>query len=221
MIINDAFGDLEQTPEQFEVDLVQRLPAWLRSQCCAPTEPWVGPDHHDHGHTDCYFLNLAADTIDALREQLARQAPIIDIAEAIVAQWEPRKPASDGSLQLLRAAVRALSVPAPPVSLQERCRGWHVERHPTDGPYKQLTKLAEEVGELARAHIGLDEGRPNRGDVAQEAAQVVLVLLSFIGRNYPEIDLMSSVEAEYGRLSELPDGCPDCTAAPIENGADG
>lgn len=86
--------------------------------------------------------------------------------------------------------------------LQDRCASWHAIVHNEDGPYKQLTKLAEEVGELCRAHIGIDEGRPDRGDVGQEAAQVVVVLMTFIGRNYPRIDLMAAVEAEYTRLTK-------------------
>jgi hypothetical protein len=64
---SDDFGDPDETPEQFQASLVARLPELLRSRCCAPTEPWVDPDHHDHGHTDCYLMNLAADEIERLR----------------------------------------------------------------------------------------------------------------------------------------------------------
>lgn len=67
MTVADDFGVADETPEQFEASLIARLPDLLRSRCCAPTEPWVGTDSHDHGHTDCYFVNLAADEIERLR----------------------------------------------------------------------------------------------------------------------------------------------------------
>jgi hypothetical protein len=61
----DTFGNLD--PEALEADLIANLPSLLRGRCCPPSEPWVSPDHHDHGHTDCYFMNLAADEIERLR----------------------------------------------------------------------------------------------------------------------------------------------------------
>lgn len=63
--------DMGATSEMVQADLVRRLPELLRSRCCKPTEPWVGetdqPMGHDHGHTDCLFMNLAADEIERLR----------------------------------------------------------------------------------------------------------------------------------------------------------
>lgn len=69
--MSDEFGDMDQTPEEFEAEIVQRLPALLRSRSCPAGEPWTG-DHpeKDHGHTDCWFHHLAADEIDLLRRQL-------------------------------------------------------------------------------------------------------------------------------------------------------
>lgn len=68
----DDFGDQWENSER---DLIAGLPSWLRAQCCDPDEPWVSrrvpdrtmePGGHDHGHTGCYFFNLAADEIERL-----------------------------------------------------------------------------------------------------------------------------------------------------------
>ena len=66
---DDGFGP-EMTADELRADLVARLPALLRSRCCSPEEPWVGVDGHDHGHTDCLFMNEAADEIERLRKRL-------------------------------------------------------------------------------------------------------------------------------------------------------
>jgi hypothetical protein len=64
----DLFG-----PEDYDMEasIIANLPNHLRSRCCHPGEPWVGTESHDHGHTDCYFMNLAADVIEQLRGERA------------------------------------------------------------------------------------------------------------------------------------------------------
>jgi hypothetical protein len=63
----DGFGDLTNIDQQ----IIDNLPELLRSRCCPPTEPWVSTDTHDHGHTNCYFMNLAADEIERLRAEVS------------------------------------------------------------------------------------------------------------------------------------------------------
>jgi NTP pyrophosphatase (non-canonical NTP hydrolase) len=82
------------------------------------------------------------------------------------------------------------------VSLQSRSTAWRAQHYPDCTPTDVVAKLFEEGGELARAIIGDLEGRPDRGDVGQEAAQVVLVVLSLVGRFYPDIDVLAEVNAE-------------------------
>lgn len=88
----------------------------------------------------------------------------------------------------------------PLMSLQRRSAEWVATKHPGHGDiWRRLAKLTEEVGELNRAVIAQDEGRPGRGDPAQEAAQVVLVLMSIA--HLLGIDLIASAEAEYQRAT--------------------
>lgn len=59
------------------VGMLATLPDQLRTRfCCKVGEPWVGPGplrgwDHDHGHTNCLLVGLAADLIEDLRVQLA------------------------------------------------------------------------------------------------------------------------------------------------------
>ena len=84
-------------------------------------------------------------------------------------------------------------------SFQERCARWHRTKFPARTPDQMLVKLMEEVGEIARARVGEMVGRPGRGDVGDEAAQVVLVLASFIGIHYSHRDLLADAELELSR----------------------
>lgn len=64
--VNDDFGDPD---EDVEASIVERLPELLRSRCCR-NELWAGPDPAvDHGHTDCWFMGLAAREIERLRAE--------------------------------------------------------------------------------------------------------------------------------------------------------
>jgi hypothetical protein len=83
--------------------------------------------------------------------------------------------------------------------LQERCAAWRKSKYPESTEFGVFTKLVEEVGEVARAMIGLAEKREGRGEVHLEAAQVVLVLLSLLGWFYPGHDLLADVIAELER----------------------
>lgn len=86
--------------------------------------------------------------------------------------------------------------------LQFACADW-VRANVDESPdiFRRITKAAEELGEFARAVGGEYEKRPNRGDPIQEAAQLVVVLLSIFGEFYPYADLYGEVQAELDRLN--------------------
>lgn len=85
------------------------------------------------------------------------------------------------------------------VSMQHRAAAWHTYRYPTATHAILVAKLTEETGELARAFVADWEGRLGRGNVPDEAAQIVCVLLSLIGRFYPDHDLLDDVYTELER----------------------
>ena len=72
---------------------------------------------------------------------------------------------------------------------------WHKKRFPEAGPEHVTMKATEELGELAGAVNGrLGKNSPRaRGDVGEEAADVVITVLILLGRYYPEIDLKDEV----------------------------
>lgn len=92
--------------------------------------------------------------------------------------------------------------------LQKRAGIWRENKPlPVDGergwipptPTNIVAKLLEEAGEVSTAVIGLAENRPDRGDPIQEAAQVVLVLLSYAAIHHPDRCLFTEVLAEAQR----------------------
>jgi len=87
------------------------------------------------------------------------------------------------------------------IPLDRQIAVWHAAKFPNVDRYQVLAKLTEEVGELARAVIAEDEGRPGRGDPRIEAAQVAVVLCALIGRWWPDFDLTLGVRAELARLA--------------------
>jgi hypothetical protein len=84
-------------------------------------------------------------------------------------------------------------------ALQSRCAAWREAKYPDSTKFSVGMKFFEEAGEFARAVVGDVEHRPGRGDVHQEAAQSILVLLSLIGMFYPYRDLLDTVWAELER----------------------
>lgn len=51
----------------------EELVVLLRERCCPSGEPWTGDNpKEDHGHTDCYLMQMAADKIELLK-QIAKQ----------------------------------------------------------------------------------------------------------------------------------------------------
>lgn len=90
------------------------------------------------------------------------------------------------------------------MSLQADAAYWHKTNHPDDGIYKMLAKAAEELGELARACIAIDEARPGRGDPGHEAVDTVLVILSLVGRYFPDTDVLAEL------AKRVDPWCPQC-----------
>jgi hypothetical protein len=87
--------------------------------------------------------------------------------------------------------------------IQDRCARWTMRQHPDGVLTGRLAKLLEEAGELSRACIGKIEGRPNRGDPGDEAAQIVLVVASIIGIYFPDRDLFADVIRELERVERV------------------
>ena len=72
-------------------------------------------------------------------------------------------------------------------------------------PTLLLSKLTEEVGEVARAVVGKIEDREDRGYIVEEAAQVIFVLSMLVEYFYPGVDLGAEVEADMFRLGAFPE----------------
>lgn len=54
-----------------EASIVRRLPELLRGRACPAGLPHTGDDPSaDHGHTNCWFMHLAATEIERLRQGL-------------------------------------------------------------------------------------------------------------------------------------------------------
>jgi NTP pyrophosphatase (non-canonical NTP hydrolase) len=83
-------------------------------------------------------------------------------------------------------------------TLQSRAAIWHTARFPTCTAEDIGLKAASELGEVADAILahGRDASHPERaGDLAAEAADVVICLLALCGR-FTEHDLLASVSAK-------------------------
>lgn len=88
----------------------------------------------------------------------------------------------------------------PHVYLQRAAHDWVLKFPPGHADiWRRLAKLTEEVGELSRAVIGQEEGRANRGDPQQEAAQVCLVLMTIA--ELLGFDLIDATYAEFFRAT--------------------
>jgi len=56
----------------------------LRERVCPAGKPWTDDDpKSDHGHTDCFLLNKAADEIERLTKLIAAWADAEDEADMI------------------------------------------------------------------------------------------------------------------------------------------
>lgn len=81
--------------------------------------------------------------------------------------------------------------------LQARAANWHYLRFPEAEPEHVVLKSIEELGEVACAlNQDLDKNAKDdqgKGDVAAEAADVVITLLVLLGRWYPTRNLLEEV----------------------------
>lgn len=88
--------------------------------------------------------------------------------------------------------------------LRDQIVAWHTKRFPAAQREHVALKTAEEVGEVASA-INADIGANSatgKGDIAQEAADVIITLMVLMGRWYPEKDLMKEVAAKLDILTD-------------------
>lgn len=104
------------------------------------------------------------------------------------------------STRIREFVAACAATPETLADLQARCAAWTEDRFPNDSPDRRMAKLLEEAGEFSRAVIGRLEGRAGRGDIGQEAAQVVLVVASTLGRWFPEYDLLTELAREMERV---------------------
>ena len=88
-------------------------------------------------------------------------------------------------------------------NIPQRAAAWRRVKFPGSTSTDVLAKLLEEAGELSRAVIGEIEGRPDRGDAVQEAAQVMLVVSSLIGERYPEVNFIDAIITELHRCEAM------------------
>lgn len=84
--------------------------------------------------------------------------------------------------------------------IAERSEKWHRSRGLSFDPSRLGNKLAEEAGEVHRALVGILEYRDGRGDIVQESAQTLIVLLSLLRAVRPDVDLLDAVLAEMERI---------------------
>ncbi len=94
--------------------------------------------------------------------------------------------------------VRLATVGLFVASIGPRAVRWRASKHLGMGAEHLVAKLAEEVGEVARAVIGDLELRPGRGDARQESAQVVILLAALLELHY-DGDLLEHVRVEMER----------------------
>jgi hypothetical protein len=87
--------------------------------------------------------------------------------------------------------------------LQARCALWRTDKDKASWVPPTSINVAykawEESGEFGRAVLAIEEHREGRGDPFQEAAQTVLVLLTWFGIHHPDRDLLTEVLNEMER----------------------
>jgi len=103
-------------------------------------------------------------------------------------------------------------------SLQNRVGDWHRQRFPAAEMEYVALKTCEEVGELASAVLGLvgTNSAIGKGDVAGEAADVVICIMVLLDRWYP-VSLFGAVEAKLAILNDLNSGHRSAFDATLSN----
>lgn len=83
---------------------------------------------------------------------------------------------------------------------------WHRRRFPAAGAVHVALKAVSELGEVVDAILPSDLG--GKGDVGEEAADVLITLLVLLGRFYPAVDLLGEVRAKLAILGNAESGHP-------------
>lgn len=145
----------------------------------------------------------AAENWSTLCDELDRARAVVDaVRNAEMRELRPGGAAIKfraGTVGAIADALAAHDGGVTMPTLQRRCVAWHEHRFPDADQWKHFTKVVEEIGEVARAMVGDHEDRPGRGDVVDECAQVVLTLVTLVGRWYPDRDLLVETLAEMSR----------------------
>jgi NTP pyrophosphatase (non-canonical NTP hydrolase) len=91
--------------------------------------------------------------------------------------------------------------------LQAHVAMWHEDRFAEAGPVEMALKACAEMGEFAEAIGSRTDSSPGpRGNVGEEAADVVICLFATIGRWWPEVDLMEEVRKKLAILTDPASG---------------
>lgn len=86
------------------------------------------------------------------------------------------------------------------LSVPKRSHVWRKNKFGSTQPERIMAKLTEEVGEVARALVGLIENREGRGDVIGEGAQVMIVVASLCHEIDPTRNVLEEMLTEMKRL---------------------
>jgi NTP pyrophosphatase (non-canonical NTP hydrolase) len=84
--------------------------------------------------------------------------------------------------------------------LQQRAARWHIAAFPERNLDRLFAKGTEEWGEIARALVGEEEDRPDRGDVVDECVDTVVCLLVLVGQHYSDRNLLAEVVKHLTKL---------------------
>lgn len=105
---------------------------------------------------------------------------------------------------LFGGKIKESSTPLSLREIQQKVVDWHEQRFSDPKPWFMTMKIQEELGELASAVNALygTKSATGSGDVAGEAADVLITLLALLGVAFPEIDLESEVDAKLAILND-------------------
>lgn len=114
-----------------------------------------------------------------------------------------RARAAAGRVRLEQNRISAQDVVC--LNLGARANRWRRQHFGSDGasPEWVMAKLTEEIGEVARALVGIHEHRDGRGDIQHEIAQAIVVLCSLADAVSPNVDAIGNALREMNRLEGL------------------
>lgn len=120
---------------------------------------------------------------------------------ASVPRWSPARP-NHPKAKASPPVTNSMELEA----LASMAVAWHRQRFPAASAHHIALKAAAEMGELLDAVLPADLG--GKGDVGEEAADVLICLFALVGRFYPAVDLLAEVRAKLAILANPDSGHP-------------